>query len=185
MNERAAVPYGKSIFYQSRGRTPVDTPEPKDSNQEGMGIARGSGLGLDVGSQELALYDKLSDGIQKALDGAVHLLSLANQTRVAAREVADAILAETRIEQRRLLQENEMLVQEREELRRTVAEAREQVNREEALLKDLITKRDALRAELDELERRRHQVVEAVRSQVAAINRLQESLRDTTPRQDG
>lgn len=184
MSERAPVPSGKSIFYQSQGRASGDTPESRDS-QTGMGIVRGLRLGSDVDSRELAFYNKLSDGIQQALDNAVHLLSLANQTRVAAREVADAVLAETRIEQSRLLQENASLLQEQEELRRTIAEAREQLDREEAQLKDLVAKRDALRAELEQLEQRRRQLIEAFQSQLAAINRLQESLRDPAARQDG
>lgn len=189
MNERAAVPYGKSLFYQSPGRTPKGGQPPTGS---GAGVdgppdqpIRGEASEeLETSTLRLALYDKLSEGIQKALDNAVQLLDLANQTRSAAHEVAAQTLADAREEQRRLSQVNERLMHERDELRQRLAEIREEIDRQEALLTTLTARREALQRELAELERQRRQVVDVVQSQLTAISRLQESLEDPVPLRD-
>ncbi|MGQ9676663.1 MAG: hypothetical protein ACUVX1_13455 [Chloroflexota bacterium] len=185
MNERAAVPYGKSLFYQSPGRTArggqpltglgaeVDSPPDESTSGE-------ADEGSVAPNLRLALYDKLSDGLQKALDNAVQLLDLANQTRSAAHEVAAQMLANAREEQRKLSEANEKLSRERDELRQRITEIREEIDRQEALLATLADRRDALQSELAELERRRRQVADVVQSQLTAISRLQESLGDPT-----
>lgn len=184
MSERATVPHGKSIFYHSPGRNATGAQMSEDANLQNSEACPKPIVASDLAGQKLALYDRLSDGIQLALSNALRLLDLANQTRSAAWELADQMIAEAQQRQRKLIRENEYLANEQDELRRKVSEAREQVNREEVVLRDLAERRQALQSEIEELERRRRQAIEAVQAQLSAINRLQESLVDDAPSQD-
>lgn len=176
MNERAAVPQGKSIFYRSAERSATESQTSEDVGSTRSETHEEINAALDAPSLRLALYDRLSESIQLALSNASQLLSLASQTRIAAEEMAETVLAEARAEQQRLLRENQDLTRELGELQRQISQTREEIKREEEHLRALLTKREALQAELEELERRRRQAVSTLQAQLATIGRLRDAL---------